>query len=94
MMTYDEACRILAPWIQAGKDSIKTDPMFGPGPRLWGCEELGVFITYIPHSTGTFTKFHVPQFEFVGSEKPKNLAELQEAANVFSARLRGPAAFM
>lgn len=94
MMTYDEACRILAPWIQAGKDSQKTDPMYGPGPRLWGCEELGVFITYIPHSTQLFKKFHVPQFQFVEGVKPKNLAELQEAATVFSAKLRGPSAFM
>lgn len=92
-MTYDEACIILAPWIAAGEASVKTDPMYGPGPRLWGCKELGVFITYVPHATAVFTKFRVPQIQFVGV-KPNNLAELQEAANIFSAKLRGPAAFM
>lgn len=92
MMTYDEACRILAPWIQAGKNSVKTDPMYGPGPRLWGCPERKVYITYLPNAAPMYHKFHRPQFQ---ANTPSDITdELRKAAKVFAARQIGPAAFM
>lgn len=94
MMTYDEACRILAPWIEEGKRSYLDNPQYGPGPRLWGCCELGVYITYLPYPPEhAYQEYKTPQFELVGDKYKAIPKELREAAFIFSAKQIGPNAF-
>lgn len=95
MMPYEEACRILAPWIEEGKASVLREPGYGPGPRLWGVHNLGVCITYLPYPPAIHHLYTTPQIELSGIGKYQTIPqELKEAAHIFSARLRGPSAFM
>lgn len=93
MMTYNEACRILAPWIEEGKKSMLANPEYGPGPRLWGCHWLGTYITYLPYPPAIHQQYTIPQLECCGDNKTIS-KELKEAAHIFSAKQRGPSAFM
>lgn len=87
-MTLDEAKRILEPWILAGIKSVKEEPSYGPGPRLWGCAEKNFHITYLPHCE-LFKKYKTPQFDSRGTNLPEHNT-WREAANVFAAYYNGP----